>query len=416
MKRILAILATCIIFLLLFISLKHKAEKVTYHTDEISWFFHTRFFDELFIKRNINKTLWESYESFDHPQLSKYIFGVYLYTKDKEVFQKRDALEQQHGRWRFYSEIDNFEIEKNFSNYIYHMRQLNVVFTFFTIMLLFITLWYLSKSWLLSVLFSFAFVNNDLFINSMIRATSDAHVTLFILISLLLYLIYLKRNNKFYLVLFALFSGLAISSKLTGLVTLIAFTIFEIVNLLINKAKNTNFLSRVGLVFGIAFIVWWIINPALYQNPLENSTRYITFRLQQSRVLQDFLPKVTLLGLGAKFRAVFCTLFSPRCGEIYKKGHLFTFLSLNLATFLFGGYCLVKKLKKWKDREFLFFFIFLVVMIIITGGYLPLNWDRYFLPLMIGVYFIQFIGIIDLIKIAKGFMLNTILPRLSFYL
>ena len=69
----------------IFIFFKLQKSHVSYNFDEVSWFFHAVFFDELFLKHNFDKKFWLSFESFDHPQLSKYILAYIFFPKIKNI-------------------------------------------------------------------------------------------------------------------------------------------------------------------------------------------------------------------------------------------------------------------------------------------------------------------------------------------
>ncbi len=61
------LVALCLLMISL-ISLS-RAKTVPLERDEISWYFHTKFFDEAYLKKDLTSSLWYGYESFDHPPI-----------------------------------------------------------------------------------------------------------------------------------------------------------------------------------------------------------------------------------------------------------------------------------------------------------------------------------------------------------
>ena len=402
MKKILVILLSLSLFVYLFIGLLKSSKNIAYHTDEVSWFFHTDFFNQLFLERNLDKSFWESYESFDHPPLSKYIFGAYLYLKEKEVFIARDSLEDKYGRWMFYFKLDNKQLEENFSRYLNYMREANMIFTVASLVFVFLILYKLSKSLLISLALPLVLSVNNLFTTTMLRATSDAHYVAFMLVSIFLYLAYLKEKKLLHLVLFALFAGLSVSSKLTGALVYISYLLSEAYFFVTEKEVKEN-IKRLFFVFVIWFFVWWVQNPSIYLSPIANTIAYPKFRYEQSIRLQKAFPEVALINTKQRLKALGCTFLGLTCVETYYNGRLTNWLVINLAALIAGIYFLALNIKRPKNKNiFIYFFLFALSVVGIVGGYLPLNSDRYYLPILIVIFTLQFMGIGKTIELFRA--------------
>lgn len=348
-----------ITFICLGIFVSNQVHKMPFHPDEVSWFYHTEFFKVLFIDHDITSPKWQSYESYDHPQLSKYIYGVVLYAYDRTIFIKRDFLETKWGRWSFY--FNNDFSYSEFEKYIYVMRYVQVLFVLGTVLILSKILIVLTKNYLLSILLPITLVYNDIFLSTMLRATSDAHMIFFVYLAF-----YLFIQKKQQIQVLAVFVALAISAKLTGLISIFFIP------------------KKTALFFFILCAIWYIQNPALYINPIQNSWSYIDFRLVQSQRLQFAFSDIALITYGDRFLSIFRNAFSNNI--------------VLLLIFLIGIYFGSKKL-----------LLFVIIAFTFIGFYLPLDSDRYYSPLIPLVYLGKFIALSvfakrkNPLRIARGF-------------
>lgn len=356
-----------IVFLLIFVSLVRNIKTVPYHSDEISWFFHIQFYEKLFLQRDLDQKFWQSYESYDHPQLSKYFFGAYLYAWDRKIFEKRDRLERTYGRWQFYFDPRLSTIQTSeFSPHILRMRQLNVAFTIGTLVLIFLLCQGIIKSMWVSLTVCVLLVFNPLFINTMLRATSDAQMVFFVLASLL----WLPSTP----ILSGLVIGAAMATKLTGIIALYTATITYI---FLYKWKQLIFLVIATCS------VWYLSNPTLFLSPFAGSGQYISFRLYQSDILKAHFPEVALPTISSKINATFCELFSSTCNKF--NGVLTPITFLNILITILGIYVVYRKSKKM--------FIFICVVYGLNTFILPLYSDRYFILPSVVTYILSALGI-----------------------
>lgn len=164
-----------VIFGFVLLYLGKQLSQVPYHTDEISWFFHTVYYEELFLRGNFKGVIWQSYESYDHPPLAKYVYGQYLYLRDRGVFNKRDELDAKWGRWNFYFDSKLGEIrESEFAPYIQQMREVSLALSVLSVSMLYMILMAVGGEWWLAMFVSGLLGANRLFQESMLRATSDS--------------------------------------------------------------------------------------------------------------------------------------------------------------------------------------------------------------------------------------------------
>lgn len=405
MKQIILKTFIGIIFVFLAFSLIHKSESVPFNSDEISWFFHTKFFEELFIKHRISTPLWSSHENFDHPQLSKYLFGAYLYIRDKNVFYQRDRLEQRYGRWSFYLDPTLSDIEKGaFALHIRHMRELNVIFTVGVFILIYGITLHIVRYKLLAVSIPLALLNNPLFINSMLRATSDAQMVFF---SLLAAKIFISRDyvsTWFGPIIAGVGMGWAIATKLTGGIILFTAIPYEI--FVSRKMPLRLRLFRLISMLLSVFLIWYITNPAVYRSPIRSTRDYVVFRLDESKQLQLYLPQVALTTLSSRMYATYCEFIDPACSRFH--GLLTASGIINLGLLLVGGYDIFWMWKRSQSLTFLLG-IFILGTIFGTTLVLPLYSDRYFILPLIDIYIIYAMGIRWIITLLFHSVLHSTL-------
>lgn len=388
------VILVCSISVFLGIVFVQKSYRVTYHLDEISWFFHTEFFDELFIHRSLDEKVWTSFESFDHPHLSQYIYGAYLSMFEPSYGLKRDELLIKYGRWGFY-DLHNADIipRTEFHHYVTKLRELNVVITIASLLSIYILFHQVSKNILFSLLPVGILVYNLVFVVSMVRVTSDAHYLFFLVCALMSYVQYIHTEKKRYLYGFAILAGLSMSAKLTGLMLIIGFIYYCFFRMFAKKSVND--IKEAGIVIGLFFLVWIAVNPTLYFSPVRNSFIYFTHRGHIMDMHQKKFPEDALMTMPDKIAVSYCTLFAPQCNTTDVGGYTFPNLWINTTLLLAGivkSFILYSKGDKKKRSTILFLASIFSAISIITIVILPLNWDRYFLPLVVITTFIQSLG------------------------
>lgn len=411
-KRVFVVIITVVFSAYIFIFLNNEAKIIPYHEDEISWFFHTKFYEEFFIKRNFDRSIWETYGGYDHPPISKYIFGWYLFLKDPSVFTKRDTLEQQFGRWQFYFDLRLSDISSTpFAQYISTMRQVNIVFTWFTLVTLVILLRQLGVSWMIGFIGVFILVQNQLFQISMLRATSDSHMIFFLLLGIVFYHQYIQSKDRYWMALFAMSLSFSTLTKLTGALLFFPFVAFELMTGMLLKQTIMRNIRNILIVSFIYFLVWVILNPTLYPSPIVHSGEYFAFRIRQSAILQYYFPEHALLSFRDRTHAVYCTLFTF-CNESYEKGQLIPWNWITFVLSIIGFIVLViKAIQKNTGDNYLFTSLVIVILIISIWLSIPLNSDRYYLPMLILVFICFSLGISTIVRRVRHTVAEAFRPH-----
>lgn len=368
---------------------------VPIHVDEVSWFFHTEFY-QLLLSGDIHSTKWQSYESYDHPQLSKYTYGFYLAQINKNIVKERDVLESAIGRWDFYFN-NNFlsEISLTLRANVHSMRDINAFFMLFSIAILWIIFWKTTSGSWISFALPIVLVHNELFMHVMLRATSDAQTLCLINLSWYILFRFIETKKYRYLLYFGMISAFAMSAKLSGSIISMAYAMYTAFTLLLEHKPNykTTAAQFVSVIL-LTGSIWIIINPALYSNPIQNTYRYMDLRMKQSLKMQIHYSDIALRSFSSKGYALWCTVFSPACSGSFTRSNLTPSAIINLALFWIGVVFMLVRIRSGSRSSFLLLNCSYAYMsIVLVTAYAPVYMDRYFLNISVMIVFIQMIGI-----------------------
>ena len=387
---------SCCFFLWIIFSLPYYASKIPVHIDEIAWFIDTDAFEQLFIKKDISSSFWQSVQRYDQPPLVKYIYGGYLWAKDSDVFEIRERLEKEWGRWGIYSNPNTTEIGfKIFGPYIYQMRQINHVAIIGALMAFYMLLILVSNtSVMVAIIGTMMLFRNELFLQEMTHATHDGFMLSFMLFAVLFYSLYIQNKKKHWIVLAIVCAAFSVASKLTGVMATIAILMHQVIGIFKEWQHNKLALVHFFAVTLIIFMLWVLVNPSLYKDSINRSIQYYSFRMDQSNRLQAAYPSASLVKFSAKVRASWCTLVAPDCLGYFEKGTLTTWYWINILLIVLGLFHLVQiLLYNTKKENVIILGIFLFLITVWNVVLLPMHYGRYYLPTQIGIFFISTCGI-----------------------
>lgn len=375
-------------------NIERKIQQISLHTDEISWFFHIDAFEQLFIKKDITSEFWQSYESYDHPPLVKYIYGAYAWGRDPRVFEKRDILEKKWGRWEIYSNpATTKEGFVDFGPHIRRMREINLLALFGALVGFFLLLTHLGGvSPFIALLGTLILAYNPLYLQEMTHATSDAYMISFFVWAIVFYTISFQRKSIGFMYVSFVLAAYSVASKLTGGIAIVAMLSYEVVRLMLAEERRKNIFVRMVLLVCVIVGLWIIVNPTLYRAPLQNSVHYATFRIGQTQRLIYFERDAALTSIEDKVRASWCTLVQRNCNGFFEKGSITAVSGLNIALVLGGVWYIAYQFRR-VHRKLWLISIVLFVSIVWNMLFLPLHYGRYYLPIQIGVFFISTCGL-----------------------
>lgn len=364
------------------------------HNDEISWFFHTAFFERIFITHDMSSSYWYSYESYDHPHFSKYVYGAYLFFRYPSIFKIRAELEKAYGRWKFYFNPDTpYVRETIFAPYLHTMRQINIVFVAGSCFLIGGILYFLSRNIILSYVGVLVFAYNPFFLNVMVRGTSDAHMIFFMLASFFLYCLYGIKKKFVWLITSSVCAGISLSAKLTGILIIYAQLIIEAAWWKMGRQHFKTMTRSIGVIVLITSYVWVVLNPTLYTQPITGTIHYFDFRYVMSKDLQLAFPDVSLDSIFMRMYAVYCTVIESHCAENYFRGTLFPNGLINIFAIAAGIFYFIFNMKdRTREHAIFGFGIYATVVIFVSTMMLFINADRYFIPIQIIVFIVELVG------------------------
>jgi 4-amino-4-deoxy-L-arabinose transferase-like glycosyltransferase len=320
------------------------------------------------------------------------MFGAYLYAKNRTIFVIRDRLENIWGRWDFYFNPQLADISKTeFAGYILQMREVSALFTVITILLLYSITLKLVKNPFIALFVPVVISFHPLFQNTMLRATSDAPMVCFTCLAIYILMTVWYKKSKYGTFILGCVLGLAISSKLTGFLGIGIWGIYELLDGVFKKKSWIYIVKRMGMtVLGI-IIIWFGSNPAVYTYPIQHSVGYMTFRIRQSVLLEQYFPEPALTTIPSRIHTTYCTLFDRSCSTY--TGNIFSFFWLNIMLFLSGMAWLISMLRKKGNDEVLVSIIMVYIIMSVNTAYIPIDHDQYYLLPFICMAIVSCLGI-----------------------
>lgn len=369
----------CLIWIGFCFFLSGKSDTLSVSEDEISWFFHTEYFDLLRTGR-FDDPAWQSYEAYDHPPLAKYAFGLWVYLADTSVPDTRAALREQIGRWEFYGNTA-FTPERypELIRYVRLLRTLQVVLAG-TTLVIFAVIGYICsrRLWVLLTL-PWLMVLNPLFPETMLRVTPDALLLLLAGAGTVWY-ISLPAYRYRRIVGFGVLMGLAVSTKLTAVSMIAGYLTYQILRPFFQGAPIRRVMVDISVFLACVSLIWLISNPTVTDN-WRLSARYLEFRQDQTVRLQEAYPKYALTSVPQRVQAVVCT-FLLSCRGDYPNGRLFLPPVVVALLMGCGGLLCVRRVLGGEKSADWFIACLGSQVTVFTLAYLPLAFDRYFLPLL----------------------------------
>lgn len=398
-----------IIFIILSIPFFRKIESQDFHGDENYWFIASKYFKLFFVDRDFRNKAWEDRLAYEEPPVGPYIIGLALSVsgygdKIKELGEMR--------RWDFLKDYDwNVAAGAMPPKEVLCVARLTMaILGILTCLLIY---WigkkiFNARTGLIAALL---LAYNPLMLSCSSRAMTDAPLLFFLTVNLVLMVFFYRSFLKNNLLGTLVFSGLiginialAAGTKLNGALNAIIFGSFCIFvvfmktlrrriqrdspgvdntdKLRANKEINIILISL--LIAGVTAIsVFTIMNPYLYDQPLKGSINMVTFRMELARGQQElFGGGLTSLGQKAFF-VIYRTLFPGNnviLGNIFKVHFDFLLFLLGLGLLLYGEAEYL--LKNYRPSLRSIILIWIAVIFAGTIGWIPLDWDRYYLPVV----------------------------------
>jgi len=411
--------AFCLVYA--FITLRSLSNVIPFHPDEFYFIDHAYSLDIL-QRAAINHTIVTDRHALVQPRLGEYIWALALRMQGhadvpaylREVgFKADDEKSGSYWQWqeRTAKYFNDPKLHVSISDRqraqpIIEARKMATIFAVSILGIAFL-IGLAIHGWAVGFIIFWILLSNKLFQNSVLRAMGDGPLMFFMLTHFLLSLLYIttaiRRKTLRFIILvsLAMTSGLAVSVKLNGLLSVVYFIILWII-----LKKNKLILLT---ILASSFFIFVAFHPVLWEAPIEFFLAMISYRMQLIQTQQSLFFEQALLSIGVRAEAVIKNVFYP--GILYGNfpaGKYGLPVSLDAPFYLIGFAALVMYavdyIKTAKLRKNMLPMIALLcwsfILIIGTAINLPFDWDRYYLPVVIGVSVVQSFGIVVIIPLS----------------
>lgn len=388
-----------------------------FHGDENHWLINShKYFKLLFIYKNVSSKQWGKFSAYDQPPVGKYVMGLALFIAgDKDEIQE---LEQMNS-WDFSKDYDwnvaNGAIPP--MKLLHAARLTMAILGIFTCLLIY----YIGRSIFglkTGIIASLLLAYNPLMVSCSRRAMPDAlflfFVTANIALIMFFYRSFLKQELQKTVVFAALIGiniALASATKLNGAITGVIFVFFCILILFTKtiqyKSLKTTFKSKLlklksdkelkiltgSLLISmlVAIIVFIAVNPYLYKQTLGRTINLVEHRASMANGQQKDNPDEALTYLSEKFNSVVRRTMFPGSYVILSS---ILKIPIDLALFILGLiillYTEIKHIRNnCKPSLRSIVILWAIITFLSITVWLPLDWDRYYLPIVLCVVMIS---------------------------
>jgi len=413
-----------ILLCIILIPFTYKLESHPFHGDENHFLRYTKYFKLFFIDKDLNHELWKNFLAYDHPPVGKYVLGLSLF-----VSGYGDRIEElwNMNPWSFRRDY-NWNVSQGAlppKDILYVGRLTMAILGGLTCIFIYWvgrTIFSIRVGIIAALLLAY----NPLMVLCSKRAMLDSPLLFFMVINIMLIIFFYRsflKGKRLRTFSFAALIGINIAfaagTKPNGGLTGIIFAMFCLLFVSINIWRDRYFEGKLKGIFAkltadkevkiiltsliisgcIAILVFVGINPTLYHKPLKGSIKMVRVRMsivkgQQQRVG----PAITSLSqkLNFVFKRTLIAKNYATLGKIFK-------IPIDFVLFLLGliilSYTEMKYLLK-NDKPSLKSLMIIWILITFAGtmAWIPLDWDRYYLPVVPCVVMMTGYGIDRLIN------------------
>lgn len=436
-------IAGAILFYLILPPFLDRIQAHPFHPDENLWILNTQYYKLFFLDKNLRSERWQSLFAYDMLPLGKYIMGFTIWNFAPEEIPRILNLKP----WNFY--------ESPYWNIIHHRLppQKSLILSRLTMACLGI-LTCLILYWIGFTLFNYKagfiagllLAYNPLMLLCSRRAMTNAPLLFFLTANCaLMILFYRALMNKRIIptlslsLLIGLNMGCATATKGTGALTFFIFISFVIFFILIqlfwlnSKTKTLKeklkasfkdhkiILALLSFVLAVSLgaAIFIAVNPFLYEKPIEKIKTIIQYRIDTICLQRQlFGPEIITIAEKIYF-VLYRTLFPSRGHYLILSN--FVDVPLDLYLFIIGLIILIFKeirhIKKNVAPSLLSIPILWVIMTFVgIIAWIPLDWNRYYLPVIPCIALIESYPLSSLIDICwkilqKNFRVRRRLAR-----
>ncbi len=401
-----------LVFFLIGLGLFQQSETLSFHQDEFTFLERGMLLD-FYLQREFDRPVWTNYVSYDVPKFGEFLYGAGLklnYGQPvKDTLMEYDFLPgievSCSEKWYKLVSQDAKPIPELSDQYLAKMppvlmaRKQAVAMVILGLLFLFLAS-NLVDDWLYGLLTIGLLGFNPLFKQIGVRAMGDSPLFMFLMLYLYLHLFLVKsvkehqpRNQTFWLGVISVVLGLAIGVKLNAVISL--FHLFLSYYLI--KWINQESLKQAGwqLLFVIlsSFGIFAVFNPLVWNRPIKRSIQMAQYRFYLFDKQQQLFSQAALTGFLARIRAVFYKRFPDLSIIILLGLGYITFCKSKLKDEI-KKYVSFEGLKQQLEdnlqaqRKFVLI-LWLGLSLVVTSLLIPMDWERYYLPILIVIVLIE---------------------------
>ncbi|MGI5827908.1 MAG: phospholipid carrier-dependent glycosyltransferase [Patescibacteria group bacterium] len=393
------------------------------HEDEYAWIERGGiFFQKYFLEKDFSHTAWKSYHSYDQPKLGEYLYGAWTslyYQKSPQQVFAETGFQENLASYSLFSEYSpsqwwvkyqahtpqyQFIPEKYQDAYkvIVINRYFGVVFTLALLVAIFFMGNYVGGY--VTGFASFLLLAQHRLLQSGGRqAMADSMLIFFMMINFLLFAFFANkpRKNFWITISFSTFLGIwigcATSIKLNAAMTAILGSIWMLAIPWFQRKRNSKIVKEafvpILVMYLTAFIVFTALNPFVWENPIQNTLKMLSWRSQVALNMQQSVPSLA-------YTSPFDRILGIAEETLLPANHNQRFLpwlpdGIDVLLFILGSsFLLIQVLKR--EKKSLYFLWWFAGTVLFLALYLTVAFDRYFLPI------IPLIGIVEAYGLVKS--------------
>lgn len=356
--------------------------EVPFHPDESANIYRARYFDLFFLKRDFLNPEWDitNYWAITHPPLPRYLIGFALFITGHDL----SALNQP---WDFSLDTQtNFQLG-NVPSASALMASRSLMTTLFALSVaLCAVAAYQVGGWPAAFVGGLLLATSDLALITLTRATPDAPLVFFSLATVFSNMKVLDHlsssasnaSRRVYIwgALTGLALGLAAATKLSAVSLLPMVLLSPGIPLCLRRFRGAPFPpermpARSWItILAVTTVVFVLLNPTLWRNPLEGTAALVGQRLGEADDQRATYQEEALTTVLARVRATVNRVFDP----------------VSLVAFLLGFNLLAwQEFEQWRNQRATgrtALLLWVAGTLGFTVLFTPMNWDRYFAPLI----------------------------------
>lgn len=257
---------------------------------------------------------------------------------------------------------------------------------------------------------------NSLILDNTLKAHSEA-LFLFTFNAAVLFMIYYFTKRKFfYLLLFSIFTGLCMATKLNGSMLLAMFSLSNLVLFFVSRKKQIEQVLLMILPVLISLVIFVSLNPFTYSDPFKNVQYMFDWRMKEASVcLAHGSNEICLPNWGLRISRIFENFYFSKQSSYFNGVGMLNQVPATPKNYgiyvfaLFGvGLFYSLKLAFNKTVSAITIVCSFITALLLMGYYLILDWNRYYVPLSLFFLMFQLFGLSVVATYAKLFVRRAI--------